>query len=93
MRASILVDGLVAGAWRIARVKQVATLTIEPFGPLSAATRQALTAEGESLALFYGGGSQQRRGGVRGVGRHPSQTHPNALFSQAGVRQKLEKGI
>lgn len=33
---SVLIDGFVAGMWRLARTKSAATLTIEMFGPARA---------------------------------------------------------
>ncbi|MDQ1300702.1 MAG: hypothetical protein QG637_622 [Chloroflexota bacterium] len=50
--ATILVDGFVAGAWKIEKAKGAATLTITPFEPLAQATRDALAEEGERLARF-----------------------------------------
>lgn len=66
IRATFLVDGFVAGMWRIARSGgsgdtggsdrrgPESTLDIEPFRPLDAADREALVAEGERLAAFHG---------------------------------------
>jgi hypothetical protein len=50
--ATILVDGFVQGAWKVEKKKGVATLTIEPFAPLSKQNRQALSDEAEALARF-----------------------------------------
>jgi len=50
--ATILVDGFVAGAWKIEKTKAAATLTISPFAPLAPATRAALAEEGERLVRF-----------------------------------------
>jgi Winged helix DNA-binding domain len=50
--ATVLVDGFVAGAWRTDRRKDVATLTVDPFAPLSARTRREVTAEAEALLRF-----------------------------------------
>ncbi|MCU0513841.1 MAG: winged helix DNA-binding domain-containing protein [Anaerolineae bacterium] len=52
VRATILVAGYVRGAWKIDRVKRRATLTIEPFAPLTAAQQAALAEEGERLLHF-----------------------------------------
>ena len=49
---TVLVDGFVAGMWRIARTRAAATLAVELFGPVSAAERDAVTAEGERLLGF-----------------------------------------
>ncbi|MEU8193767.1 winged helix DNA-binding domain-containing protein [Microbispora amethystogenes] len=52
IRATILVDGFVAGLWRIERAGETATLEIEPFAPLAPAVRDALADEGERLLGF-----------------------------------------
>jgi hypothetical protein len=50
--ATILVDGFVAGAWKIEKVKGAATLTITTFEPLTPSVRAALAEEGERLVRF-----------------------------------------
>jgi len=50
--ATILVDGFVAGAWKIEKAKDAATLVITPFEPLTQATCDALAEEGERLVRF-----------------------------------------
>ena len=52
VRATILVDGFVAGTWRIERAGARATLRIEPFRKLSAAHREKLAGEGERLLAW-----------------------------------------
>jgi hypothetical protein len=52
VRATFLVDGVVAGTWTTARKKDAATLTLAPFGKLTKATLKELTAEGEALLAF-----------------------------------------
>ncbi|MDZ4763795.1 MAG: winged helix DNA-binding domain-containing protein [Chloroflexota bacterium] len=49
---TFLVDGFVAGTWKIEKTKTSATLIVSPFAPLSADTQSALAAEGERLARF-----------------------------------------
>ena len=49
---TVLVDGFVAGMWRIARTRGAATLTIEMFVPVSPAGRDAIVAEAERLLGF-----------------------------------------
>jgi hypothetical protein len=49
---TFLVDGFVAGCWSVKRTKSAATLTIEPFEPLSKKAQRDLASEGESLARF-----------------------------------------
>jgi hypothetical protein len=50
--ATFLVDGFVAGVWKVTRQKGAATLVLEPFGPLSAAEEDALVEEGGQLLRF-----------------------------------------
>ncbi|HWN60387.1 MAG TPA: winged helix DNA-binding domain-containing protein [Streptosporangiaceae bacterium] len=47
---SVLIDGFVGGMWRLARVKQEATLTIELFGP--APERAQVRREAERMLAF-----------------------------------------
>ena len=52
---SVLVDGFVAGMWRLTRSRPEAAVTIETFGPvrrLDTAQRDALTAEAERVLAF-----------------------------------------
>jgi hypothetical protein len=49
---TILLDGFVAGTWRIARERDTATLLVEPFAPPSAGDRAALEDEGARLLAF-----------------------------------------
>ena len=50
---TILVDGAVAGTWRVQRTKDKATLRLEPFERLPRAARDELRAEGEGLVRFH----------------------------------------
>ena len=50
--ATVLVDGFVAGTWKLERKKDVATLAIEPFAAFKGRTRAEVVAEGESLLRF-----------------------------------------
>jgi hypothetical protein len=52
IKSTILVDGFVRGLWRIESERRTATLVIEPFAPLSARERTALTDEGAGLLAF-----------------------------------------
>jgi hypothetical protein len=52
IRTTILLDGFVAGTWKIAREKGAATLAIDPFQPLSKPHRAALADEGARLLAF-----------------------------------------
>ncbi|HEX2729579.1 MAG TPA: winged helix DNA-binding domain-containing protein, partial [Rubrobacteraceae bacterium] len=54
VRATILVDGLVAGVWKIEKSRNLATLVIEAFERLSRQDHDSLTGEGERLVRFVG---------------------------------------
>jgi hypothetical protein len=50
---TFLVDGQVAGTWRVERSKEKAELVLRPFGPLGRAPRNELVAEGERLVRLH----------------------------------------
>lgn len=50
IKATFLVDGMVAGRWSATTARGVTTLTLTPFVPLAPATRKALIAEAELMA-------------------------------------------
>jgi Winged helix DNA-binding domain len=50
--ATVLVDGFVAGTWKIERTKTTARMTIDPFAPFAARTRKEVAAEGDALLHF-----------------------------------------
>ena len=52
IRASFLVDGVVAGAWKLERKGKRATLSLEPFGKLTKKARGELEREAEALLEF-----------------------------------------
>lgn len=52
VRAALLVDGFVRGAWRVERTRGEAALLVQLFGPLAAAEREACLEEGERLLRF-----------------------------------------
>ncbi|HEV2776883.1 MAG TPA: winged helix DNA-binding domain-containing protein [Solirubrobacteraceae bacterium] len=52
VKATFLVDGVVAGIWTLAVKRKVATLELQPFGKLAKRTREELTGDGEALARF-----------------------------------------
>jgi hypothetical protein len=56
---TLLVDGFVAGQWRIARERRAATLVVEPFAKLAKTERVAAEEEGERLLTFVGGEAAQ----------------------------------
>ncbi len=49
---TILVDGFVAGTWKVERTKADAVLTIQPFARLTDAQKAELVEEGERLITF-----------------------------------------
>lgn len=49
---TILLDGFVAGQWRLDRSKDATTLVLDPFVPLRSGIRDELTAEGERLLAW-----------------------------------------
>ncbi|WIG59463.1 MAG: hypothetical protein OJF49_002210 [Ktedonobacterales bacterium] len=51
-RGAFLLDGFVRGAWKLTRQRDTATLLIEPFAPLSAPDRAAISDEAEHLLTF-----------------------------------------
>lgn len=50
--AMVLIDGVVAGTWRIEAKKKAIAVTIRPFGALAAKDRKAIEAEAHSAAAF-----------------------------------------
>lgn len=46
---TLLVDGYLAGIWRLTETKETATLTVQPFGGLTRAQRDAVAEEGERM--------------------------------------------
>lgn len=50
--ATFLVDGFVAGTWKVERKKKTAALILEPFAPLAKKTLAALEREGEGMLGF-----------------------------------------
>jgi hypothetical protein len=59
--ATVLVDGFVAGAWKVATAKGVATLSVQPFGAFDKKTRDELVREGEVLLAFLEPEAAKRR--------------------------------
>jgi hypothetical protein len=61
VKATFLIDGFAAGSWTIARKRDTATLTLEPFGKLPASAKEELAAEAEALLRFAEEGSANHR--------------------------------
>ncbi len=53
VRATFLIDGRVAGTWKLDRKKTTATVTLEPFVKLTKTARALLEEEGVGVARFY----------------------------------------
>jgi hypothetical protein len=49
---TVLIDGFVQGTWKIARLRDAATLIIEPFAAVSQQDRDAVAEEGARLLAF-----------------------------------------
>jgi hypothetical protein len=58
---TFLVDGFVAGTWKTARVKSIATLTISPFKAMPAKAKAELGEEGEQLIRVLEPEAEQQR--------------------------------
>jgi Winged helix DNA-binding domain len=56
----LLVDGFVAGAWRLSRDARAATLTVRPLGPLSGRDRAEVATEGGRLLQFLAADADRR---------------------------------
>jgi Winged helix DNA-binding domain len=52
IRGTVLIDGFVAGTWKIGEEKGIATLAISPFEPFSASDSEVLEREGGRLLSF-----------------------------------------
>ncbi len=60
VRATFLVDGFVAGTWKIERKKNAAVLVVEPFRPLSRKIAAELEAEGDRVLGFTDDDAEDR---------------------------------
>jgi DNA glycosylase AlkZ-like len=58
--SALLVDGFVAGAWRLVRDRQAATLTVRLFGTPAAQAQAEVAAEGERLLGFLAADAEER---------------------------------
>jgi hypothetical protein len=59
-KCPILVDGFIAGAWRVRRERGVATMTVELGAAVDAPTRAAIEAEAEALFAFVAAEADER---------------------------------
>ena len=60
VRATFLVDGMVAGIWTTERKKSAATLVLEPFAASSKKVVRALEEEGDGVLQFLEEGASKR---------------------------------
>jgi hypothetical protein len=60
IKATVLVDGFVAGRWRIERAKRQATLVVEPFGKLARTRRARVAAEARRLLAVAAADAEER---------------------------------
>jgi hypothetical protein len=49
---TILVDGFVAGTWKVTTIRKTAVLTVSPFAPIPPVAREELEVEGQALVRF-----------------------------------------
>ncbi len=59
-KGGVLVDGFIAGAWRIRREKRNATMTIELIAPVTGPRRVELEEEGTRLLDFLASDADER---------------------------------
>jgi hypothetical protein len=60
VRGTVLLDGFVAGTWKIERTKHAATVVLEPFAQWSKADRLGAEEEAMRLLAFAAGGEGER---------------------------------
>ncbi|MHB1224134.1 MAG: winged helix DNA-binding domain-containing protein [Gemmatimonadaceae bacterium] len=60
IRGTVLVDGFVAGTWRVAHERGVATLSVRTFAPLDARDRDAVAGEGAAMLAFVAADAARR---------------------------------
>ena len=60
VRGTVLLDGFVAGTWKIERAKNAATVVLEPFARWSKADRLGVQEEAMRLLAFAAGGEGER---------------------------------
>jgi hypothetical protein len=58
--AGFLIDGMIAGTWRVARERNSVNLLIEPFRRLAKKDRTALAEEGNRLLAFFAPNAEQQ---------------------------------
>ena len=52
LKPALLVDGFVAGSWRLRRIRRSVTLEVRPFDPLGPRAREQVEGEGRQLLAF-----------------------------------------
>jgi len=62
VRGTVLLDGFVAGTWKIERAKNAATVVLEPFARWSKADRLGVQEEAMRLLAFAADGAGERHG-------------------------------
>jgi hypothetical protein len=60
LRGTLLVDGVLAGLWSIARDGDAATLAVETFAPVRGAERVAVEEEGARMLAFFADDAGER---------------------------------
>jgi hypothetical protein len=60
VRGTVLLDGFVAGVWKIERAKNTATVVLKPFTRWSKADRIGVEQEGLELLAFASDGEGER---------------------------------
>lgn len=59
-KGSVLIDGFIAGAWRVRRERRRATMTLELFESVAGATRVELEDEAARLFMFVAADADER---------------------------------
>jgi hypothetical protein len=65
--SALLVDGFVAGAWRLSRDRKAATLTVRLFNPLPTHDQAEVAEEGERLLEFLAPDADLREAQLRSI--------------------------
>ena len=79
--ATVLVDGFVRAIWKLTTQRKTATLSIEPFAPLSSEDRAAVSEEGNRLLRFLAPAAASHE--VRFIGQEQHITAARASSPRA----------